>query len=121
MAQLQEYKCPCCGGAIAFDSTIQKMKCPYCDTSYYDMSAVDFESGEPFYLKIRTNMNGQQVYITQLVKPILNTIEMSTDTVDCYDHNANVASYIFNNSLTTNISFIGISDQNGNLMTMTVE
>ena len=34
MATLQEYKCPCCGGAIAFDSTIQKMKCPYCDTEF---------------------------------------------------------------------------------------
>ena len=34
MADLQEYKCPCCGGAIAFDSTIQKMKCPYCDTEF---------------------------------------------------------------------------------------
>lgn len=31
---LQEYKCPACGGAIAFDSSIQKMKCPYCDTEY---------------------------------------------------------------------------------------
>lgn len=90
-------------------------------TPYYDMSAVDFESGEPFYLKIRTNMNGQQVYITQLVKPILNTIEMSTDTVDCYANNAKITSYISNKSLTTNINFIGIPDQNGNLMTMTVE
>lgn len=34
MAVLQEYKCPCCGGAIAFDSTAQKMKCPYCDTEF---------------------------------------------------------------------------------------
>lgn len=34
MAAIQEYKCPCCGGAIAFDSTIQKMKCPYCDTEF---------------------------------------------------------------------------------------
>lgn len=31
---LQEYKCPCCGGAIEFDSTLQKMKCPYCDTTF---------------------------------------------------------------------------------------
>ena len=30
MSVLQEYKCPCCDGAITFDSTIQKMKCPYC-------------------------------------------------------------------------------------------
>ena len=34
MAVLQEYKCPCCGGAIAFDSGVQKMKCPYCDTEF---------------------------------------------------------------------------------------
>ena len=39
MAQLQEYKCPCCGGAIAFDSSIQKMKCPFCDTEF-DMEAL---------------------------------------------------------------------------------
>ena len=34
MAVIQEYKCPCCGGAIEFDSTSQKMKCPYCDTEF---------------------------------------------------------------------------------------
>lgn len=34
MAVLQEYKCPCCGGAIAFDAELQKMKCPYCDTEF---------------------------------------------------------------------------------------
>lgn len=34
MTVLQEYKCPCCGGAIEFDSSVQKMKCPYCDTEF---------------------------------------------------------------------------------------
>ena len=34
MADIQEYKCPCCGGAISFDSSLQKMKCPYCDTEF---------------------------------------------------------------------------------------
>ena len=31
---LQEYKCPCCGGGVAFDSKTQNMKCPYCDTEF---------------------------------------------------------------------------------------
>lgn len=31
---LQEYKCPCCAGAIEFNSTVGKMKCPYCDTEF---------------------------------------------------------------------------------------
>ncbi|MBR4057918.1 MAG: hypothetical protein IKK00_07290 [Oscillospiraceae bacterium] len=34
MGVLQEYKCPCCDGAIEFDSNLQKMKCPYCDTEF---------------------------------------------------------------------------------------
>ncbi len=40
MTQLQEYKCPCCGGAIEFNSRVQKMKCPYCDTEF-DMDALE--------------------------------------------------------------------------------
>ena len=39
MSDLLEYKCPCCGGAIEFNSTLQKMKCPYCDTEF-DMEPV---------------------------------------------------------------------------------
>lgn len=39
MSELQEYKCPNCGGGIAFDSTSQKMKCPFCDTEL-DVEAV---------------------------------------------------------------------------------
>lgn len=34
MAVLLEYKCPACGGALSFDSDLQKMKCPYCDTEF---------------------------------------------------------------------------------------
>ena len=34
MAEVLEYKCPCCGGAITFDSASQQMKCPYCDTVF---------------------------------------------------------------------------------------
>lgn len=34
MTELLEYKCPCCGGAIEFDSRSQNLKCPYCDTEF---------------------------------------------------------------------------------------
>lgn len=43
MAAIQEYKCPCCGGAIAFDSTIQKMKCPYCETEFEMDALADYD------------------------------------------------------------------------------
>ncbi len=44
MAAIQEYKCPCCGGAIAFDSAAQKMKCPYCDTKFEMETLVSYDS-----------------------------------------------------------------------------
>ncbi len=34
MSDLLDYKCPACGGALAFDTATQKMKCPYCDSTY---------------------------------------------------------------------------------------
>lgn len=37
---LQEYKCPNCGGALEFDSDIQKLRCPFCKSEY---SADEFE------------------------------------------------------------------------------
>ena len=32
--EILEYKCPCCGGVVEFDSSTQLMKCPYCDTTF---------------------------------------------------------------------------------------
>lgn len=43
MPTLLQYKCPACGGAIEFDSTAQKMKCPYCDTEFDLKTLEDYE------------------------------------------------------------------------------
>ncbi|MGN1133261.1 MAG: hypothetical protein ACI4RN_02280 [Oscillospiraceae bacterium] len=39
MADLKEYKCPACGGTLEFNTKVQKMKCPYCD-SEFDMDTL---------------------------------------------------------------------------------
>lgn len=39
MAEVKEYKCPCCSAELTFDSGSQKMKCPYCE-SEFDISTV---------------------------------------------------------------------------------
>lgn len=63
MNTLQEYKCPCCGGAIAFDSAAQRMKCPYCDTEF-DMAALAgydeaLKNEQPDDMQWETNAGGQ--------------------------------------------------------------
>lgn len=44
MGAIQEYKCPCCGGAIAFNSALQIMKCPYCDTEFAVEALAGYDS-----------------------------------------------------------------------------
>jgi len=43
LSVIQEYKCPCCGGAIEFNSSLQKMKCPYCDNEYETETLASFD------------------------------------------------------------------------------
>lgn len=43
MSDILEYKCPCCGGAVEFNSSIQKMKCPYCDTEFEMQALKDLD------------------------------------------------------------------------------
>lgn len=40
MAEIHDYKCPCCGGSVEFDSSSQKLKCPYCGTEF-DVKTVE--------------------------------------------------------------------------------
>ena len=34
MSNMQQHKCPCCGGAVEFDVGTQKLKCPYCNSEF---------------------------------------------------------------------------------------
>lgn len=34
LAELRDYKCPACSGALEFDPATQKMQCPYCGSSF---------------------------------------------------------------------------------------
>ena len=43
MSELIQYKCPCCGGAVEFNSTAQKMKCPYCDKEFVIETQIKYD------------------------------------------------------------------------------
>ena len=46
MAVMHQYKCPHCNGAVTFDSGVQKMKCPYCDSEFEAESLSAYEEGK---------------------------------------------------------------------------
>jgi DNA-directed RNA polymerase subunit RPC12/RpoP len=41
--EIKEFKCPNCSGAVKFDSGVQKMKCPYCDTEFEVAALADYQ------------------------------------------------------------------------------
>lgn len=106
---MSQRNCPNCGAP--YDVGLNK--CPYCGTSYYDLSALDLTTREPFYLKIKTEMNGQPCYITQLVRPNAEmSIDFSTETVDAYDLSGSViCTSVKSHTMTTNISFEAVTSQ----------
>lgn len=67
--------CPNC--AAPYDVGLNK--CPYCGTSYFDMSCIDINSLEPFYLKLKM---GDMMVTSKVVAMPDIAIEVSADCTD---------------------------------------
>ncbi len=63
MSVLQQYKCPCCDGAIEFDVSAQKMKCPYCSTEFEMETLASYDeelkNDKPDDMKWETNAGSE--------------------------------------------------------------
>ena len=79
---MQGRNCPNCGAPLE----VEKNKCAYCGTSYFDLSAINIDNSEPFWLKFRTNYGGKSVTCTMLVRAEPNltmTVENETVSAVC--------------------------------------
>ena len=75
--------CPNCGAIIEPYSC----KCGYCGTWYYNLTMFDTLDDKPRYVKFRTEMNGKEVYLTALARPIMESAEMKSETTNVvYDN-----------------------------------
>lgn len=111
--------CPNCGAVYE----PEKNKCPYCGTSYFDMTAINIPAREPFYLKIKAEMGGTPIYITQKVIADINhsTPNITFTQEETRAQRTGSTEYISSVShqqCTTNLSFIAIPDEKGNLLTI---
>lgn len=103
--------CPNCASPLE----IGEVKCPYCGTTYYDLSAIDFDSNEPIFLTIKKD----NMLITQKVKPQTFSFESSCDEVFATNNKGQKLMALKRNmTLDTNITFTAIPDKNNNLAVM---
>lgn len=108
---MKNRNCPNCGSP--YDTELNK--CPYCNTSYFDMSCIDIDNNEPFYMKIKV---GDKV-VTQKVIAELGGIEIKYEPVYAYNSFGRIMAFNGGCNCTTNISFRAIPDNHNTMYTVT--
>lgn len=94
----KQKNCPNCGAPYE----ILEVKCPYCGTAYFDMSMVDMDAKEPFFLKIKVN----GMLIVQKVIPETTRFEQCEDVITAHGFGENsLFKTVVSKSLATDLSF----------------
>ena len=97
--------CPNCAAVY----TLEDVKCPYCGTLYYDLSAIDFTQDKPVFLKFRMPFGDSNVDITQCAIPRLDTMEFKNEYADAVSsYGTVIKSFCTGKTLTTNVQFHAI-------------
>jgi len=114
---MNKLNCPNCGAPISADNN----KCPYCNTSYFDLSSIDINNNEPFYLKIRMG----KMTLTQLVR-VLPDMSINLESNTCSIYNSlgdKLYEVTTSNSMFTDLKFEAIIDPSNEkrLCTITYE
>lgn len=77
---MKEKNCPNCGSP--YNPLLNA--CPYCGTSYFDLTSLDLTNKQPVFLKIKTLFDNKPAELTLLVRPELSSIEINIDTEYAY-------------------------------------
>ena len=116
--------CPNCGAP--YDSNLTK--CPYCNTNYFDLSFIDFDATEPFYIKINKSIKHNNTILPCLwtIRVLPLTGSMAINVSQEYENitmpNGNLLySYPTSQELLLTLGFRGCPDNKGQYMTAVVK
>ena len=112
---MRQRNCPNCGAPY----NVELNTCPYCGTSYFDMSAIDINEGKPFYLKLKT---GNMIFTSKVV--VVPDIQMNfqEDTRSFTGRfGEKIGEIVVNRYMDIDMRFRSIHDPDDVLCTMEVE
>lgn len=93
--------CPNCGAPYE----VELSRCPYCGTAYFDLSTIDIDDHEPFFMKMKCN----GMLITQLVVPMAAKLEMTRDDVSAIgSYGTPIARFTRSCNVETNLALTAI-------------
>lgn len=100
----REENCPNCGAP--YDSSLNA--CPYCKTSYFDMSAIDLNDRRPMWLKLRM---GDMTFTSKVVVSPDLSVSLTEDTYEAYDgHDRKVLARASTKTADIDITFHSVGD-----------
>lgn len=101
--------CVNCGAAIDID----EQKCPFCGTSYFDLTDIDFTASDPVALRLRLPYYGSKALVTMLARPRLEEFSVNTDYVYAVGHaGERLASIPSSQSVNVGVSFDAVVKPN---------
>lgn len=101
----REENCPNCGAP--YDSSLNT--CPYCKTSYFDMSAIDLnDNRRPMWLKLRM---GDMIFTSKvIVKPDIS-ISLNEETCELHGCGHLVSKIVTSKTADVNVTFCSVGDR----------
>lgn len=112
---MNQRNCPNCGAPY----NIELSTCPYCGTSYFDMSAIDINDRRPFYLKLK--MSGMVFTSKVKVDPDVQ-IEVKEDNCYAYGrYGERITKIVTSRNLDIDMHFTSVHDFNEPLYTLEVK
>ncbi len=123
---MSKTNCINCGAA----KDTSEIKCPFCGTTYLDLTAIDFSSDDPvvcqFVLpeEFRPGFRGAKgrFIMSMLARPQLENITMQANTVDVSGSFGNhIASFVTDYDINIGVSFKPVCRQNESKQLITLE
>lgn len=111
---MKQRNCPNCGAPYK----VELNTCPYCGTSYFDMSAIDIGERRPFYLKLKMD---DKVFTSKVIAEPEVTINFYEDTYSALGRYGEVGRVVVNRNIDIDMRFKSVYDPNQVLCTLEVK
>lgn len=112
---MNQRNCPNCGAPY----NAELSTCPYCGTSYFDMSAIDINEGRPFYLKLKMD---DKVFTSKVIAEPDIQIVFNEESCDVFGrYGDKIGKFIVNRNIDIDMRFKSVYDPKGILCTMEVK
>lgn len=112
---MSKTNCINCGAA----KDTSEIKCPFCGTTYLDLTAIDFSSDDPVVCQfvlpnnVRLGDSDGRVIMSMLAMPVLEEITTQANTVDFCVDGCCVSSFVTGYDINIGVSFKPVSSRKG--------